>query len=388
MNEARFRQLFEGWLHDQLNIREQTELMDLLVDPRLEEVCEQMIGDYYDQLPVEYSMEPEVSEALFRSILPGATGAKKVSIWSNGWRGYMAAAAIVALVALTGMWWWAKNRRVSDQIVAENSYKNDVRPGGSHAILTLANGRQVMLDTAVDGAVIQEKGVRVTKIGKGLLAYKGKEGDINAYNTLTVPRGGIYQLVLPDGSHVWLNSASSLHYPTAFTGGDRTVELTGEGYFEVAPDAGKPFFVQTGGTKVAVLGTGFNIMGYADEEALKVTLVQGSIAVDRTVLKPGEQATLSGERMAVNPADLQEVLAWKDGEFRFNGTDIGAIMRQVARWYDVEIVYEGPKPVNRFGGVIPRKSEVGDLLAVLEATHKVHFKQDGNKITVIGGPKP
>jgi transmembrane sensor len=283
-------------------------------------------------------------------------------------------------------------------------------PAGTKATLTLANGSRIVLDSAANGSLAQQGGTRVIKLDNGRLAYQGgvaggagaggvDGGDATLYNEISTPRGGFYELVLSDGTKVWLDVASSLRFPTAFKGKERTVELTGEAYFEIAPKADQPFFVVMNDMKVAALGTAFNVMGYQDEDAVRVTLITGSIKVGRgkdfKLAKPGEQVSWirggaaagaggggNGGGLVVSEPDLQQVMAWKQGEFRFDGLPISAIMRQIARWYDVQVQCVGPEPSSQFSGVIPRKKDVGEILTVLEQTDEVHFTVEGRKITV------
>ncbi len=201
----------------------------------------------------------------------------------------------VLILFIGGVWYFAATREHT--AVAPVAQK--VRPGGDKAVLTLEDGRQVVLDSSVKGMVAKQEGVTITQKKEGLLTYEGTAADAaGTLNTLTVPPGGQFQVVLPDSSHVWLNSASSLRYPTVFSGGTREVELTGEGYFEIRHHAGRPFFVRCGALRVEVLGTGFDVMGYADEPAPRVALVEGSVAVhsgqDRVVIRPGQQAEPAG----------------------------------------------------------------------------------------------
>ena len=274
-----------------------------------------------------------------------------------------------------------------------------IMPAGTKATLTLANGSRIVLDSAANGSLAQQGGTKVIKLDDGRLAYQGGVSvaggeDTELYNEISTPRGGFYQLVLSDGTKVWLDVASSLRFPTAFKGKERIVELTGEAYFEIAPKADQPFFVTTNGVKVAALGTAFNVMGYQDEDAVRVTLINGSIKVARgkdfKLAEPGEQVSWirggsggsAGNSLVVSNPDLQQVLAWKQGEFRFDGLPISAIMRQIARWYDVEVECKGAQPPNQFSGVIMRKKDVGELLSVLEQTDEVHFTLRGRNITV------
>jgi len=268
-----------------------------------------------------------------------------------------------------------------------------IPPATTKATLTLANGSRIILDNAAIGHLAQQGNTVVIKLNDGQLAYEAAKtgapvASDPSYNEITTPRGGFYQLTLPDGSRVWLDAASSLRFPTAFTGKERMVELTGEAYFEIEPKAAQPFLVKTGGVKINVLGTSFNVMAYADEDAVRTTLVSGAIRVaaadEQKLAKPGEQLSwVRGDAsLRVSMPDMRQVLAWKQGEFRFDGLTISAIMRQIARWYDVDVEFRGPQPGNEFSGVIPRKKEASELLTVLEQTDEVHFELQGRKIIV------
>lgn len=267
--------------------------------------------------------------------------------------------------------------------------------GNNKAILTLANGEHLLLNDQATGTIAKQGNMQVIKNKDGSLSYTGSADNTleDACNTLTIPPGSQYHVTLPDGTGVWLNAASSIRYPLSLSGNKRKVDIDGEAFFEVAQNATAPFEVNSGAMKVLVLGTTFNIMAYKDENSIKTTLIDGVVKVvskeSSQQLKPGLQAILpNGENsFRIVPADMKEVLAWKEGEFRFYDTDIASIMRQVARWYDVEIVYQGAIPQNKFYGVIPRQHNVSQLLEVLEVTHHVHFRIDGRKIIVMPGPK-
>jgi ferric-dicitrate binding protein FerR (iron transport regulator) len=301
-----------------------------------------------------------------------------------------AAVAALLLVLLTGAWLWLGQRSVesSSKITA----KQGVVAGSNKATLILSDGRTVILDSNTKGAIADSSaGI---SLANGEISYKPLISSVrsSSYNTLTVPRGSQYKVILPDGSHVWLNAESSLRFPVAFSGKSREVALTGEGYFEIKQNSLQPFVVNTGAVKVRVLGTGFNVMAYKDENAVVVALVNGSVQVmaDTTVLlQPGEQvAFLNGQKkVLVTPAGLTTVLAWKSGEFRFDGLNIEGIMRQMVRWYDVNIAYQGALPANEFYGVFPRKGTAQQILDALELTGNVHFKKERNKLLVIPGPK-
>jgi transmembrane sensor len=257
-----------------------------------------------------------------------------------------------------------------------------------------------VLDSAANGMLASQGGMQIVKAG-GVVAYRVKaggdgteEGGDVGMNQIATPRGGFYEMVLPDGSRVWLDAASSLKYPTVFAGGERRVELTGEAYFEVAARTGQPFYIDANNVTVEVLGTELNLMAYSDEDAIRTTLINGALRVvrgnDRRQIQPGQQASWSsgGIEWQVSHPDMREVLAWKKGEFRFEGLPVAAIMRQIARWYDVDVVLKGSLPEVEFNGVISRKKSVSELLAVLEQTDEVHFTLLGRKIIVEAGKQP
>ena len=301
------------------------------------------------------------------------------------------AAAAVCLLAVAGVFLLHRSSSSSSRpaVVKTPAVSPVIIPAGSKAVLTLADGSHIVLDSAADGKLASQGRMQVIKLGGGQLAYKGDgTADPILYNEIATPRGGFYELILPDGSRVWLDAASSLRYPTAFNGSSRTVELTGEAYFEVAPNARQPFLINTQGVTVQVLGTELNLMAYSDEDAIRTTLVSGSVRVVRggegQQIRPGEQAEWmrGGKHWQVWTPDMKQVLAWKRLEFRFEGLSIDAIMRQIGRWYDVDIEFRGPSPAGEFNGVISRKKSVADLLAVLEQTDIVHFTLEGRKIIV------
>ncbi len=318
---------------------------------------------------------------------------------------YLVAAAVLLLISTAT---WYLFLRPSKQpatptiaVTPQERFKNDVQPGGNRATLTLADNTVIDLDTTSNGLLSQQGGARIVKHDNGEIAYEKEPQNTNTetvYNTIHTPKGGQYMIALPDGSKAWLNAASSLRFPTAFTGEARIVELTGEGYFEVSrlpaspASAGKkqPFLVKTGEVTVEVLGTHFNVNAYKDEEAVKTTLLEGAVKVSKGnftgLLKPGEQsqAYRQGALKTVKKADLEQTMAWHNGVFAFRDASIVAIMRQAQRWYDIEVIYEGKvnkeQPLN---GEIPRNVVLSQLLKILEATGSVHFRIEGKTVTVM-----
>lgn len=316
------------------------------------------------------------------------------------------AAAVVIILLLSAGGYFILYNRSAKQIAkteTQRPFKNDVAPGGNKATLTLANGTQIILDSAANGALTRQGNTKIIKLGSGRLAYNilnEKPSEV-LYNTISTPRGGQYEVVLADGSKVWLNAASSLRFPTSFTGKERNVELTGEGYFEVAHNASMPFHVKSGDMRVEVLGTHFDINAYSDEPVIKTTLLEGSVKVSLSSplskgeepdvrLQPGEQATLRQTQVAksaieVVSADTYAAIAWKNGRFVFQGNNIQSVMRQLARWYDVDVSYDGNVTNEEFVGVInhSRYENISQILEMLEKTRTVSFTITGRHITVM-----
>ncbi len=301
-----------------------------------------------------------------------------------------AAASLVIFISGIAVYFALKaNRHNAITEVPPRQLKNEVAPGGNKAILTLADGSTIILDDAKNGQVAQQGGTRIAKLTGGQLVYNAldnKPAEV-VFNLLTTPRGGQFKLTLPDGSEVWLNAASSIKYPTAFTGNDRKVEITGEVYFEIVHNATKPFKVSVNGMMVKVLGTHFNINAYNDEASVKTTLLEGSVSLTKgdaiATLNPGQQAQVrDGSNIKViNNVDVAQIVAWKNGYFSFNRAGLQTVMRQIARWYNVEISYEGKVPERQFGGKIDRNSNISEVLKILEES-KVHFRIDEKKIIV------
>ena len=263
------------------------------------------------------------------------------------------------------------------------------------AYLTTANGRKIILNDTEFGAVTMEAGVKVSKTASGTVVYQFEDGGAEgakqqvANNTITTPRGGRYQLVLVDGTKVWLNAASSIEFPVKFVGARRSVKLKGEAYFEVAKDKAKPFIVNAAGTEVEVLGTHFNVSAYEDDKKVTTTLLEGAVRLKKgaeaKLLQPGQEAVVnSGSNdIDVKKADLEQVMGWKNGYFIFNdATPVTVIMKEVARWYDVDIELQGDLSNKRFGGTVSREGDIRTLLENMELTSAIHFKIDGKKVTI------
>ena len=327
--------------------------------------------------------------------------ARPVKLHSFHWVRYAAAAVVIITAGFLAYQFMGK-KSVTDstkQLAAVSA--SDVLPGSDKAVLTLADGSTIMLDSAHTGELSRQGNTRITKVDSGRLAYHQTGTTLTAetspvFNILSTPRGGQYQVTLPDGTRVWLNAASSIKYPTAFTGSERHVSITGEAYFEVAHRTAKdgsrvPFKVNIADiAEVEVLGTHFNVNAYSDEAGIKTTLLEGSVHVSRFTshdsqsLIPGQQALLKENApiKLVKDADLDEVMAWKNGQFQFAGAKIETIMRQLSRWYDLQVSYEGTTD-REFVGRIPRNVTLSNVLKILEATGYVSFRVNDKNITVI-----
>jgi len=287
-------------------------------------------------------------------------------------------------VAIFGVWFF-NLPSLNDR--SESQYGNDIKPGSNKATITLANGKLITLSTAKtmvvidpislkynDGSLVQKNtvpiGVPSTGISQGLM--------------VSTPRGGTYQITLQDGTKVWLNAASSLKFPSTFGNLPvREVELNGEAYFEVAKNKIHPFIVISRGQEVKVLGTHFNITSYEDEPSVKTTLLEGSVKVNDATLKPNQQAVLSNDHITVQQANTEEIMAWKNGYFRFNDEKIESIMKKIARWYNIEVQFKGKVTDEEFKGTISRNKNISEVLELLESTKTVHFKVEGRRVTVM-----
>jgi ferric-dicitrate binding protein FerR (iron transport regulator) len=310
-------------------------------------------------------------------------------------------AAMILLAITTGIYFYSNRTTPEEEQFVAIDVKNDILPGNNKAILTLADGSKISLDDAANGLLASQGNIAITKTENGEIVYEKNNLDKNkgfishsVINTIQTPKGGKYQVRLPDGSKVWLNSASTLSYPTTFTGSERKVKLKGEAYFEIASNKKIPFRVESHGQIVEVLGTHFNINSYDDEDFTKTTLLEGSVRVilnsksdvlgKTRMLKPGEQSLTNSSQsgIRIENADTEKAVAWKNGYFKFKNTPIQEIMREVERWYDVELVYEGTMPTDEFTGFISNEVNISGVLKILEQSGGVKFSVKGKKIKV------
>jgi len=306
----------------------------------------------------------------------------------------LAAAVLIFLTAGLMLFNIRKARTVND--ITKNNTPSVIVPGGNKATLRVSGAKIIVLDNAANGLLATTSAGEIVKTQNGQIAYKaGASGNATGtsapveWNTLTTPRGGEYQLVLPDGTKVWLDAGSSISYPVVFTGNARRVRLTGQGYFEVAKNKDKPFYVEVNRSEVKVLGTHFNISAYEEDPENTTTLLEGSVQISKNgeaaLLKPGQQASIGAgsDHIVVSEANIDDVMAWKSGYFIFNDDDIRAIMRKVSRWYDVDVDYRGDFAGRHFGGTFYRSKGINELLNHLERIGKLHFKVAGRRVTVM-----
>ena len=301
------------------------------------------------------------------------------------------AAAVLLIIGSAALLWF--NLTTTETETGGLSQLKDIPAGTNGATLTLGNGRSISLSDALKGKLAEESGTSIVKASKGQVAYQADDSEASgreqSFNTLSTSKGQQYQLILPDQTKVWLNAGSSITYPASFTGAKiRKVKISGEVYFEVAKTAGRvPFLVSSRNQTVEVLGTHFNINAYNDEPVIKTTLLEGSVNVlslEKVRLRPGEQSTLSPAGVIrVDAINIAGAVAWKNGDFVLNDTDFDVLMRKIARWYNVEIVYTPSAPSNlKLVGVVSRSKNISAILKVIEETGEVHFDIEGRRVTV------
>ncbi len=342
----------------------------------------------------EQQLSERIKGRILHTIHNGNTRSTVTS--QNKWKIAVAVASVL-LVLSAGVFFILKNNG-SKQLVAkaapaQTDTKNNIVPGGNKATLTLANGSIISLDSAANGLLTRQGNIKIQKLANGLVAY-----DINSekilskgkveYNTISTPRGGEYQVTLSDGTKVWLNAASSIRFPVVFTGKERKVIITGEAYFEVAKNKEKPFKVEANSSEVEVYGTHFNVNAYGDEADIKTTLLEGKVKVSvpgqsPEFLLPGQQADINkqGKIKVLDDVDTNIAVAWMHGYFQFKSADLQSILRQISRWYDVDIVYEGNVSLH-FTGQLNKNLEVSKVFKTLSLTNEVHFSIKDKKIIV------
>ncbi|MDB5150301.1 MAG: hypothetical protein JWQ57_4321 [Mucilaginibacter sp.] len=388
-DQQKVTELFHKYLDRTASDDEKQEFLEYVDDPAYFELIQQLISDNY-----EYQEEPaglsETAKArvlhfIFKEAETVSSSPKVFRLWPR----IAAAASIITIFSFGGYFILHKKTPVPQTAVL---IKNDIAPGRNQATLTLANGQKIVLTRGLSGQLAKQNQTTINASQNNIIYQTNDQsGGADTYNTLNTAIGeqSPYPLVLADGTKVWLNAASSITFPVAFGGKERLVKITGEAYFEVVHKQNQPFRVETATQTVEDIGTRFDVNSYSDEPVIKTTLVEGAVNVqinhtnNRVKLDAGQQAQLTADHFQVQPVNTRRVTAWKDGNFRFQNDDIQTIMRQLARWYNIEVRYQGTPPKDKFSGRISRSSPISAVLHMMELTNHVHFKIEGRRVTVI-----
>ena len=388
--------LLVGKLNNTLTVAEEAELevwLDESASNR--EILEKLLSENIRNEDIGHLLEFDVENAL-RNVKARIAHDQNNGSRSERIRGYVLriAAAATVLVALSFGFWLYKEKPHTEQLSLRVK-KMEITPGVSKAILVLSNGAKIDLQAAQTGNIANQAGAVVSKQADGKIDYRNagsaaiQPGNENELNTLYVPKGGQYQLTLPDGTHVWLNAASSLTYPVAFKGKERRVKLTGEAYFEVAKNPDKPFHVNVGGKQtVEVLGTHFDIKAYDDDSDIRTTLLEGSVKVScknsDVIIRPGQMAINNlKEPLTIRNADLDEVMGWKNGLFVFNDERIEDVLKIAARWYDVDVEYHTDAGQKKLRGIVSKYKNITELLDNITITSGIHYKIEGRRVILM-----
>jgi transmembrane sensor len=409
-NESRYRFLLEKYVRDECTSSEVKELFVLMRERGSDRiVLNNMQEEFKEAFKTDQGIPEEISDRIWAKLQTDMEPVPVVPVRSPFKRWLKVAAAVIVVTFSVYLYKQYNSRDASMVSVVDkkSSVHADIKPGENKALLTLADGKQIVLENAGSGLLAREENATINKEVGDVLVYNaaGTKIEKPSFNTISIPRGGHYRIVLPDGSKVWLNASSSLRFPTAFHGIERHVELMGEAYFEVEKDAKKPFIVtvtkrdQSVGVagnnmRIEVLGTHFNVMAYEDELNAVTTLLEGSVKVSRTdsllttidsrLLLPGQQAVLNkASTMTVSAGDTEGAVAWKNGYFKFSNENIRSIMNKISRWYNVDIEYKGNIPEKSLWGTVSRFENVSEVLNMLELTGSIHFQLEGRKLIVM-----
>jgi transmembrane sensor len=395
MDNRQVRILLDKYVMGTISAGESEELFRLIQAEEYSPLFEAYIDEYFASVEPEETGSLQVFDSI-KSKLSLAIAKQPARVRRLNPLRRIAAAASIVLVIGIGTYFLFFNKNAESIDVAKTNVIDDVKPPETNrAMITLANGQKVFLDSAGNGQLAMEQGVNLIKLADGKIVYDDSrlatDNPQLTFNTLSNPRGSkVIDMLLADGSHVWLNAGSSITFPVAFVENERKVTIKGEAYFEVAHDATKKFIVEANGATTEVLGTHFNVNAYEDEENIKVTLLQGSVKTSMVngqsaILKAGEQVKVDRTNQSpviIHSPDLDEVMAWKNGRFVFNDADLKDIMRQLARWYDLEVIYT--KDVKeKFYVEMASNTNLSNVIKILEETGGVHFKIDGKKIMVM-----
>jgi transmembrane sensor len=386
-NNQRLQHLLDRYLDKTLLSDERAELLNYFNDPSFFTEIEKRFGEEYEHESGIYEMDEIHQQDLLKKIFDHEVVHKQTGRRLRLWPRVAVAAAVFIIICSVGLLYLSKQQ---DRLVNPTTLVNDVAPGRAGATLTLANGEKILINDALSGNIANQSGVKISKAKDGQIIYEilDQKSEEIGYNTLTTTRGEQVNVRLPDGTVVFLNAATTLKYPTSFAKmSKREVTITGEGYFEVFKNKTQPFIVTTAHQQIEVLGTHFNVNSYHDEPATKTTLLEGSVKISSVagseILKPNQQSILTGRKITVREVDTEEIVAWKNNEFLFKDDDFRTNMRKIARWYNIEVIYEDDAPNSfKLGGFSSRSTSLKTILKLMEQTGKVHFKIEGKKVYV------
>jgi ferric-dicitrate binding protein FerR (iron transport regulator) len=391
LSKEKIYYLLDAYTSGNATMQEEDELMHWLIEANEDSELKSYVLSIWNEYSRSSNRSSVNWDELYARVMQSSGGFSHSKVRKLIWKRLGAAAAVLILFAVVTYKYLMPGHRQAD-VAKIDKLKDIAPPSGNKAVLTLADGTKIEIDSSNNGTLATQGNVQIVKQSSGEISYAGAAAAEVSYNTLSVPRGSKpLSLVLEDGSRVWINVGSKLTYPTAFKGKERRLKMSGEAYFEVAHQAGIPFVVEHQDVAIHVLGTHFNVNTYEDEAEELITLLKGSVQVTKNhvsqLLKPGQQASISQKNSdnihVINDADLEEVMAWKEGKFRFNeNTDITAIMRQISRWYNVDVEYKG-KINQRFWGSVSKDVNLSQVLKILEATGGVKFSVQGSKIIVM-----
>jgi transmembrane sensor len=419
-NESRYRFLLEKYLREECTSSEVKELFGLLRERGADRIVLNNMQEAFKQaFKTEEPIPEEISDRIWAKLKTDMEPVPVVPVRSSFKKWLKVAAAVIVVTLSVYLYKQYNYHEAALQPVVNKTrpVNTDITPGGNKALLTLADGKQIVLENAKSGLLARQGNMDVNKqedaliynvsqkTGPSPLATDHSLLTTPVYNTISIPRGGHYRVVLPDGSKVWLNASSSLRFPMVFSGVERNVELWGEAYFEVEKDKNRPFIVTAindhrsngvgrNNMRIEVLGTHFNVMAYDDEPDMRVTLLEGKVNVSRTdsrlttidsrLLLPGQQALLNkDDKLSVSAGDTEGAVAWKNGYFKFSHENIRSVMNKISRWYDVDIAYKGKVPEKALWGTVSRFENVSDVLDMLASTGIIHFQLEGRKIIVM-----
>jgi transmembrane sensor len=419
-NESRYRFLLEKYLREECTSSEVKELFGLLRERGADRIVLNNMQEAFKQaFKTEEPIPEEISDRIWAKLKTDMEPVPVVPVRSSFKKWLKVAAAVIVVTLSVYLYKQYNYHEAALQPVVNKTrpVNTDITPGGNKALLTLADGKQIVLENAKSGLLARQGNMDVNKqedaliynvsqkTGPSPLATDHSLLTTPVYNTISIPRGGHYRVVLPDGSKVWLNASSSLRFPMVFSGVERNVELWGEAYFEVEKDKNRPFIVTAindhrsngvgrNNMRIEVLGTHFNVMAYDDEPDMRVTLLEGKVKVSRTdsrlttidsrLLLPGQQALLNkDDKLSVSAGDTEGAVAWKNGYFKFSHENIRSVMNKISRWYDVDIAYKGKVPEKALWGTVSRFENVSDVLDMLASTGIIHFQLEGRKIIVM-----